>query len=131
MRDVTRWWLIGLGALMAAGSFLPWVQAGLFSAAGTSGDGVFTLIGGVIVAIVGLSKQASLVTAGGVVLVAGFSLWVVFNVTGNITGMLVDDSTFGAATYGTGLFVTGIASLLAIIAGVQLGNDSRKPPTLE
>jgi hypothetical protein len=118
IENQTRWWLIGTGVLMAVGSFMPWAQAGIFSVAGTSGDGVFTLIGGVIVALVGIANRASLVTAVGTVAVAGFCLYIVANVFGN----------FGTdvSSAGTGLFVTGLASLIAIIGGLKVFGQARR-----
>jgi hypothetical protein len=42
--------LLGGAALIAIGSLGPWVTSPLASASGTSGDGVFTLIGAVLIA---------------------------------------------------------------------------------
>ena len=111
----TRWWLIGAGVLMAIGSLLPWVQAGIFSAAGTDGDGVFTLIGGVIVAIIGIANKATAITGIGTVVVSAFSIWVTWTV---ISGTL--DLTIGSA--GTGVYLTLLASLFALIAGFKVFN---------
>ena len=118
----TRWWLIGTGVLMAIGSFLPWAQAGIFSAAGTDGDGIFTLIGGVVVALVGIANRASVITALGTVVVAGFSIWIVANVFTNF-------ASGDVGSIGSGLYLTGLASLFALIAGFkifgQTGSESR------
>jgi hypothetical protein len=113
----TRWFLIGAGILMAIGSFLPWARAGIFSVAGTEGDGILTLIAGVIIAIVGVANRATLITGIGTVVVAGFSVWVVVNVFNNLSS--------DVSSIGTGLVLTGIASLFALIAGVDLIRHSR------
>lgn len=119
MQNRTRWYLIGAGVLMAVGSFLPWAQAGILSVAGTDGDGIFTLIGGVIVALVGMANRESVATGLGTAIVGGFSLWIVFNVFGNV----------GIGDYeliGSGLYLTLLASLVATIAGIQLALEARK-----
>jgi hypothetical protein len=115
----TRWWLVGTGVLMAVGSFLPWARAGIFSVAGTEGDGILTLIGGVAVALVGVANRASIVTGIGTIVVAGLSFWVVANIFGNF-GVLETDSI------GSGLYLTGLASLFAIIAGFRVIGQARK-----
>lgn len=115
----TRWWLIGTGVLMAVGSFLPWASAGIFSAAGTDGDGILTLIGGVMVGLVGVANKASLTTGLGTIVVAALSLVIVVNVFGN----------FGAediGLVGSGLYLTGLASLFAAIAGFKVFGESRR-----
>lgn len=115
----TRWWLVGTGVLMAVGSFLPWARAGIFTVAGTDGDGILTLIGGVVVAIVGIANRASIVTGIGTIVVGGLSFWVVANIFGNF-GVLETDSI------GSGLYLTGLASLFAIIAGFKVFGQTRK-----
>lgn len=49
-----KWGPVTGGVLMVLGSLMPWVQAGVVSVAGTSGDDVLTLIGGVLIAVIGL-----------------------------------------------------------------------------
>lgn len=115
----TRWWLIGTGALMAIGSFLPWARVGIFSVAGTDGDGIFTLIGGVVVALVGTANRASVITGLGTVVVAGFSMWIVTSVFSNF-----DIGDIGST--GSGLYLTGLASLFALIAGFKVFGQARK-----
>lgn len=124
MEDQTRWWLIGTGALMAIGSFMPWVQAGIISAAGTDGDGIFTLIGGVVIALIGIAKKATVITGLATIVLAGFSLFVVFTVVGNFETVEIFDTQIGSL--GTGLFVTGLASFFALIAGFKVLGHARK-----
>jgi len=110
MKTETRWWLVGTGVLMGVGSVLPWASAGIFSAAGTQGDGIFTLIGGVIVALIGTANRASYATGIGALVVGALSVLIVFSVFGRLDAEFI----------GAGLILTGLASLFAGIAGLQL-----------
>lgn len=111
MTDQTRYFLIGAGVLMAIGSFMPWGQAGIFTVSGTQGDGVITLIAGVVIAIIGIAKRASALSGILVILLAGGSGLIVLNVIANFTDT--------PESMGTGLFVVGGAALFALIAGVK------------
>ena len=124
MDDQIRWWLVGSGALMAIGSFMPWVQAGIISASGTDGDGMFTLIFGVVIALIGVAKKATLITGWATVALAFFSLLIIAIVIGNFETVEVFDTTIGSL--GTGLFVVGLASLVALIAGFKVIGAARK-----
>ena len=119
MTDQTRWWLVGTGALMAIGSLLPWVQAGIFSMAGTDGDGVFVLIGGVIIAIIGLAKKATTGTGIGAIVIAGFGLITIGNIFANLSELVTDPDAILSVSPGSGLMVAGLASLFALIAGFK------------
>ena len=104
------------------GSVLPWVTAGIFSAPGTDGDGILTLIGGVVVALIGVANRASIVAGIGTVIIAVLALLVVVNVFGNFN--LAD--TEEAASVGSGLYLTGLASLFALIAGFKVIGQARR-----
>jgi len=101
---------------------LPWVTAGIFSAPGTDGDGILTLIGGVVVALIGVANRASIVAGIGTVIIAVLALLVVVNVFGNFN--LAD--TEEAASVGSGLYLTGLASLFALIAGFKVIGQARR-----
>jgi hypothetical protein len=126
--DQTRWWLVGTGAFMAIGAFLPWVEAGILSLAGTRGDGVFLLIGGVIIAIIGLAKKATALTGIAVIVIAAFCLYVVWNVFSNTSELVTDPDALLSAGPGTGLFVSGFASLMALIAGFKTFGERNNEP---
>jgi hypothetical protein len=116
---------------MAIGAFLPWVQAGIISLAGTSGDGVFVLVGGVLIAIIGLSRKATALTGIGVIVIAAFCLWIVFNVVSGMAELMLEeegDSLFTASP-GSGLLLSGFASLMALIAGFKTFGEREKPGT--
>lgn len=127
MTDETRWWLIGTGVLMGVGAFLPWVQAGIFSLAGTSGDGVFVLIAGVIVALVGLSRKATVITGLGVIGVSLFSLWIVGRIMSDLSSI---DTLGTGSSMGSGLIVSGLGALFALIAGFKTLNQRVPAPAV-
>lgn len=118
MGNQTRWWVIGTGVLIAIGSFLPWARAGIFTLSGIDGDGALTLVAGAVVALIGVSNRANPATALGIIVMAGTSLLIVVNVIGNFG---VGD----ADSMGSGLFITLVASFVAVFAGIQVFREAR------
>ena len=110
-------WLITAGALMVVGSFLPWAQAGIFSFSGTQGDGVLTLVAGVIVGIGGFFRSTTMVPGVATIALAGLSLLVV----GNVMSNFVDTPE----NMGTGLVVVGLGALIGVIGGLRALDDWR------
>lgn len=113
MSDQPRWTVIASGIFMAVGSLLPWAQSGIFTVAGTRGDGVLTLVLGGIAAIVGIAKRDS---AAIVVIVCGG------------LGALIAGQTIGrleSAVVGGGLYLTMIASVVLAFAGIDMYRDRR------
>ena len=96
--------------MMALGSFLPWAQAGIFSLAGTSGDGVFTLIGGVIVVVLALVKKGGRVRAVVMMLISILGGFIAFNVYNNLD----------ADSRGMGLYVAGLGALIGAVGSFGL-----------
>lgn len=121
MTNQTRWWTVGIGVLMAVGSLLPWARSGIFTLAGTDGDGILTLVAGVIVAAVGLSNQATWITGTGVIVLGAGSLWIAWNTFSNLTEAGIDTGSVGG-----GLLVTLVASLFAVIAGAKIVGEAGK-----
>jgi len=118
MTDQTRYFLIGTGVLMAIGSFMPWGQAGIFTVSGTQGDGVLTLIAGVIIAIIGIARRATAAAGIAVIVLAGGSGLIVLNIVAGFADT--------PGLIGTGLYVVGLAALFALIAGFKtIGERSR------
>jgi hypothetical protein len=118
----------GGAALVALGSFLPWVkaEAGVFSAtkSGIEGDGVFTLLLAVVIVVCFMLIKAeraagiaalSLGAATGVV--AGYELFDISSKAQAIsTGLDV------SASPGVGLILTGLAACaVAVGAALALG----------
>lgn len=116
--DATRWSMIVAGILMAVGSFLPWVSAGLLSLAGIEGDGVFTLIAGVIVAVIGIANRPKRVRAWVVVVASSFGGWIVIQVGSNFDLQSAGSGSLLEPAIGTGLFVSGLGALIGAIAGL-------------
>jgi len=115
-------WLIGAGAAIILGSLLPWVSAGIISLSGTEGDGVFTLIMGGVIAIVGFVGKSSKSVAVAVVTMAIVSGLIVFNVMTNLAD--VDPTEFLAPRPGGGLWIAGAGALAAFGAGVKTWNEA-------
>ena len=115
MRDAVRYTAIGAGVLMAVGSLLPWVKVGIFSAAGTEGDGVFTLGIGVIVAFIGAANKPTRAAALGVMALSVVAGLIVFNIFGDIDSSAV----------GSGLLLTGAAAVVAFFTGFEIRNDAK------
>jgi hypothetical protein len=93
---------------LIVGAFLPWVTAGIFSVAGTDGDGVFTLVIGGIVGVLGFLKRPNgtrLINGISAVLFA-LALLIAFNIVVNI-----DD---GIGTVGGGLVLTILAGIVGM-----------------
>lgn len=111
------WPIVG-GALMALGSFLPWARAGFISLAGTDGDGVFTLIGGVIIVALTLAKKQSRAVGVIVMLIAVGGGLIAYNVFDNL------DSD----SIGTGLYVAGLGAFIAAVASIQLWQTPAAQP---
>lgn len=118
-----RWGGLVGGILMIVGSFLPWAEAGLFSVAGISGDGVFTLIGGVLVTVVTLAKRRGVAPGLLVTLIGLLGVWIVWTVMGNFTIRDAEDILNPGPGAGTGLFVTGLGSFIGIFAGIDIWRD--------
>lgn len=111
-----RWPVVVGGALIAIGSFLPWAQAGIFSMPGTSGDGVLTLIAGVIILAIGFSKKEGRAPGVGILLLSVISGLIALNVLSNMAP-IGDVLDLDVPNAGSGLYVVGLGSLIAFASG--------------
>lgn len=109
--DPARWLLMVAGAITALGSFLPWAQAGIFSLAGTDGDGVLTLIAGILIVAIGFVKRSTVIPGIAALGLSVFSLWVVGSVFSNF------ETT--PENLGAGLFVTGLGAFIGLFGGIR------------
>jgi hypothetical protein len=119
--------LVG-GVLAVIGAFLPWVSAGFITVSGIDGDGVFTLIFGVIAGAIVLMRDWEKADVLGVGLLGVLTLLVagnVFSSTGNQVNSAAIEFSVSA---GTGLYLTLVAGLL-LLAGAAYGytNDESSP----
>ena len=115
-KSSTRWWVIGGGIFMAVGSLLPWAQSGIFSVAGTSGDGVITLILGGVAAFVGIARRESFAAAWLVIICGAFGAWIAWGTVGRLD--------VGVA--GTGVYLTGLSAVVVALSGLDLLRDRRQ-----
>lgn len=112
----SRPWLLAGGALLVVGSFLPWAQAGIFSFAGTRGDGAITLVLGIIVGILGFVTPTKLGAVAAIVLSA-LGLLIVSNVVNNFLDT--------PENIGAGIFVAGLGGLVGVMGGVKALEEAR------
>lgn len=117
-------WLIGSGVAIVVGSLLPWINAGLFSFSGTDGDGVFTLIMGGLIALIGIQGKTTKTLAIGAVGLAVFSGLIAWNVFSGVMGQ-VDTSDLIAARPGGGLYLVGLGALFAVGAGSKTWSEAK------
>lgn len=106
--------------LVIAGAFLPWAKLGPFSENGLDGDGAITLIlgaGGAVVAFTDKRPRGMLIAVS----VAALAL-----VIGIVDYVDVADSEI--ATVGSGLYLTIVGSVLAVIAAGVLAFSLFKKP---
>lgn len=104
---------IGSGSLMVLAAFLPWAQQGILTVAGIQGDGVFTLAAGVVVIVAALAGRRGWPA----VMLAGVAaLYIAWTVIGNLD----------TDNIGTGLLLTGVAAIAAVIGGIGLRQEPVK-----
>jgi hypothetical protein len=112
----TGWLIAGFGVLTLIGAVLPWATIGVFSAAGTEGDGTITLVLGLVAAAGGVAQglvrhpSAWSFAIPGVCLLLGFAILAVgvYDVI-NISSNGNDDTLFGPPKVGSGLILTVVA----------------------
>jgi len=117
------------GALMAGGSFLPWLSArsgfGTLDITGIEGDGIISLIAGVLVAIIALDRfdRPMSRSARAVVILASIGAAAVVLVNfqeaqRRISNVNVDTDAI-VASVGLGLWVVGLGVALALVASFR------------
>lgn len=125
--STAAWLLLGGGVGAAAGSVLPWGDIttflGTFAVSGTRGDGKFTMVAGLFLAVVGglvLLTRAShnlvvlaLFAACAVVAVAGYNLFNPSLLDGGV-------DVLGDIEVGYGLWLTLGAGVAALVGGALL-----------
>lgn len=128
------WATLAAGIGLIVGSFLPWVTAtavpiGTVSISGMSGDGIFTLATGGVVALVGALALTRGVRVGGLVAafvalaIAGVVAGIDFNNVSNGVAE-ANTSSFGFASVGIGLWLI-MASVVVGLVGASGLVDKR------
>lgn len=118
--------LAGAGALVTS-AFLPWISAsaafiGTRTKTGTEGDGIITLVAGVVIGLAVLiskDKQGKLVSL--VVALIGLVCGVIVAIDFSNVVILANDPDFelAAISVGPGLYLTGIGCVLAFVGGLM------------
>jgi len=134
-------WLVAAGvAAVVIGALLPWVTIsavfiGTVSVAGTEGDGVLTLILGIVGAAVGfqtvflgrpMGKAIGITIAILALIIGGISGYDMVNIQSTIGDISTDG--IAKANIGIGLWVTGLGALTLLAAGA-LGANAATPGT--
>jgi hypothetical protein len=130
------WWLLVGGALVAVGSFLPWISASTFlgtlsrSGLDGGGDGVFTLAAGAILALFG-----GLVLSGRpVTRVTRALLWIVVAFLTLIWILDFSDirdrvdlvsSEFAQGSIGSGMWVMAVGAITSVVGIANLPATKR------
>jgi hypothetical protein len=120
----TKPWVIAMlvaTGLLAMSAFLPWATFGIFSKAGTDGDGRFTLGGAVVAGIlagVAISKREVVLPAAIIAMLVGAGSGVVAlvdidDVNSSPIDIGIGIGLIGTLMAGIGLLVTGIGALVA------------------
>jgi len=107
--------LVG-AAIVVVGAFLPWVTWGVFSVAGTSGDGVITLIFGIIIGGLALGSSSNIKAAA--VLILGFLVLLIgaYDASNVVS---IAEAPFGIPVkVGTGLGATILGGLIVLVSGI-------------
>lgn len=122
---------IGGAALIIVGSLMPWVTLstafGTISRSGTDGggDGIITLIGGVIIGILVLTKKylASVIVSAITAAILVFDFF-------DISSSSDIDGDFGSVSVGWGLIVATLAGIAALVGSalmMQIQRAEKKP----
>lgn len=130
--NTPAWGVVVGGALVAIGSFLPWISAtiplaGSINRSGIEGgDGLITVILGVLVLLVGISalrnERPSRIPT---ILLTFISLGIVVFEYANITGRielinLESGLTAGLINVGIGVWVMGVGAVAAFLSSLAL-----------
>lgn len=119
---IPGWWVLGGGAALALGSFLPWAQVGPFSKNGIDGDGTITLaLAALIIAVawpvlktsVGMAR--SVITAVAAMLAMGVCVYDIADVSSSSNDLV-------HVSVGIGLWMAA-AGAVAVIVGSVLGQQ--------
>ena len=113
-------WMAVSGAVMVVGAFLPWITLGIISVPGTRGDGVFLIVGGLIVGALGLMKKRTTRTRVGAMVVSVVAGLIVLNTGANVASLIADTepTLLGSPSWGTGLILSGAGCLSALLSGL-------------
>jgi ElaB/YqjD/DUF883 family membrane-anchored ribosome-binding protein len=130
------WITLAAGIGLIVGSLLPWATltapfVGTVNMTATDGDGIITLIAGLVVGLIGVVAFIRGVGPVGLVLlflILGLAAWVAVVDLGNVTNVVAefDSEDFGAASVGIGLWLVTVATVIGFVGfGGLLMNRSK------
>lgn len=111
-------WMAVSGAVMAIGAFLPWITLGIISIPGTRGDGVFLVVGGLIVGALGVLKKRTTAIKVGAIVVSVLAGLIVLNTGSNLADLIAEaePTLLGSPSWGTGLLLSGAGCLSGLLS---------------
>jgi hypothetical protein len=126
------------GLLLALGAFLPWVKVtaafvGSLSVSGMEGDGIFFLVGGLLISALGLWSIFGTPRAAPALLIlsglgfGGLAFFEFNNVSEGIGGM---DSEFALASMGAGIWTLLAGAVATVVAGFTLTGQMSHAPVV-
>jgi hypothetical protein len=132
------WVALGGAGALFLGALLPWAMVGAFTKNGTEGDGVLTLVGGVVIAALALASRSRSDTAQ--VKRLGVAIVIIALLAGAVGIYDLVDIARGAdagafhldASPGIGLYLTVLGAGVALVGGVMLlrdGSDAHRGET--
>lgn len=123
------------GVAIVIGSLLPWTTftaglVGTVSVAGTEGDGMLTLAGGVVIGLLGFGAYITgrPTFAVPAAIASGVIVWLAFNDGTKLAEHFKTLGTGIRATIGIGLWLVGAGGVLGAIAGFLAGRNAAARP---
>jgi hypothetical protein len=120
--------LLGGAALIAIGSVGPWATSPLASASGTSGDGVFTLIGALLIAGAALFTQGRGLLVILIVIVGAIGIYDFIHEHDKLRSVTLDGVQIDHV--GWGLYVVVIGSVIALGGLVKRATEPAQTPNV-
>lgn len=104
------------GVVTVVAAFMTWVDAGIASVAGTSGDGIFTLLFGAAVVGIVLLRDWEVVDMAATGILGALTVLIALSVYGNLEDQA--DEAFVEAAAGGGLHLTMLGGLALVGAAI-------------
>jgi hypothetical protein len=127
------WGALAAGLVVMAGSILPWASLhtifGRFSVAGTAGDGKFTVVLGMAIAVLAggyltgnLARNLAMWAISGIGAVV--ALWALYLILDIHSALGADTTPFLSVTVGFGLYVLLCGGLGAVASGILMQREA-------
>jgi hypothetical protein len=130
------WGALVAGFVVMAGSILPWASLhtifGRFTVAGTAGDGKFTVVLGMVIAILAgvyltgnLTRELAMWAISGIGAVV--ALWALYLIVDINSALGADIRPFLSIRVGFGLYVLLCGGLGAVLCGLLMRREAETP----